>query len=122
MVCGNGDGKRKAIFELSKIIEKWHSTALNILRSGKLESRLSVLPFETRQRSTPNQCPVNTRKEGRVTKNVLVMTEHETYKVFGHDENGKGLILEIVAQDAAEALNQARLLKPKCRFSHVNLK
>jgi len=46
----------------------------------------------------------------------------KTYLVYGNDSNGKGVILEIVAEDMAQALEQARLVRSDCKFNHVNLK
>jgi len=46
----------------------------------------------------------------------------KTFLVYGHDSNGKGVILEVVAEHGASALEQARLLRTDCRFNHVNLK
>lgn len=44
------------------------------------------------------------------------------FLVYGHAQRGKGLIVEVIAKNGAEALEIARKTYPDCRFNHSNIK
>ena len=44
------------------------------------------------------------------------------FLVYGHTESGEGKIVEVRAENAAEALDIAREYNPLSKFSHVNVR
>lgn len=44
------------------------------------------------------------------------------FLVYGHDSNGKGKIVSVLAEHTAEALEIAREENKDCRFNHANIK
>lgn len=44
------------------------------------------------------------------------------FLVFGHTDNGRGIVVEVTALNGAEALEKAKQERPNCKFNHVNLK
>lgn len=42
------------------------------------------------------------------------------FNCYGHDNKGKGVIVSVMAEHSAEALNEARIKRPDCKFNHAN--
>lgn len=43
------------------------------------------------------------------------------FNVFGNTSKGKGIIVEVEAENSAAAIEKARKLRPDCKFNHCNL-
>jgi len=43
------------------------------------------------------------------------------FNCYGHDNKGKGVIVSVMAEHGAEALNEARVKRPDCKFNHCNI-
>lgn len=44
------------------------------------------------------------------------------FYAYGHDNKGKGIIVQVMAEHSAEALKAARIKRPDCKFNHCNMK
>ena len=55
-------------------------------------------------------------------KNKLKQMTKIEFLVYGHDENGKGKIVSVLAEHGAEALKIAREENKNCKFNHANIK
>lgn len=48
--------------------------------------------------------------------------EYKPFLVYGHTSKGEPVIVEVLAENGAEALELARDLRTDCKFNHCNLK
>lgn len=61
------------------------------------------------------------RERLKAAKAVKVDTPTQ-FLVFGHTDNGRGIVVEVTALNGDAAIKQAKELRPKCKFNHVILK
>lgn len=68
----------------------------------------------------------NTTPEQLLKEFEDLETEFESinlvFLVYGHTLKGKPLIIEVVAEHDAEALDLARESRPDCKFNHCQIK
>jgi len=43
------------------------------------------------------------------------------FNCYGHDNKGKPVIVSVMAEHSAEALNEARVKRPDCKFNHCDI-